>query len=92
MKRMDRTQPTRSRRSRLTRLAVQTLTPAASLLCSLAAMAADESKSYDARLERYPGNVTLDAGGSALTWLLVIVLVGLMIVVLLKNANRSHLD
>ena len=86
---MDRTPPLRAK---LTRLAVQTLTPVASLLFTLVAAAQEETTSYDARLERYPGKVTLDSGGTALTWLLVILLAGLCVGTLLKNANRTHLD
>ena len=59
----------------------------------LVAMAQDEeSKIYDARLEGYGSNVTLDAGGSGLTWLLLVVLAALCLGVLFKTAGRSHLD
>ena len=59
----------------------------------LAAVAQDEeSKIYDARLEGYGSNVTLDAGGSGLTWLLLVVLAALCLGVLFKTAGRSHLD
>ena len=51
-----------------------------------------EREIYDARLEVYPKNVTLDAGGPALTYFLLLVLGGLCLGVLFKNANRSHLD
>jgi hypothetical protein len=60
------------------------LTPLASV--------ADERVPYDARLEGYPQNVTLDGGGTALSWLLLIILAALCIGVMFKNANRSHLD
>ena len=59
----------------------------------LVAMAQDEeSKIYDARLEGYANNVTLDAGGSGLTWLLLVVLAALCLGVMFKTAGRSHLD
>ena len=64
-----------------------------SLASPLAALAQDEeSKIYDARLEGYPSNMTLDAGGSGLTWLLLVVLAALCLGVLFKTAGRSHLD
>ena len=52
----------------------------------------DEQKIYDARLEGYGGNMTLDSGGSGLTWLLLIVLAALCLGVLFKTSGRSHLD
>ena len=52
----------------------------------------DETKIYDARLEGYGSNVTLDSGGSGLTWLLLIVLAALCLGVLFKTSGRSHLD
>ena len=52
----------------------------------------DEKKIYDARLEGYGGNMTLDGGGSGLTWLLLIVLAALCLGVLFKSSGRSHLD
>jgi hypothetical protein len=53
---------------------------------------ADEKKIYDARLEGYENNVTLDAGGTGLTWLLLVVLGALCIGVLFKSGKRTHLD
>ena len=47
---------------------------------------------YDARLEGYENNVTLDAGGTGLTWLLLVVLGVLCIGVLFKSGKRTHLD
>jgi len=59
----------------------------------LLALAQDEeTKIYDARLEGYGGNMTLDSGGSGLTWLLLIVLAALCLGVLFKSSGRSHLD
>jgi hypothetical protein len=56
------------------------------------AFAQDEKEIYDARLEGYPNNMTLDGGGTGLTWLLLVVLAVLCLGVLFKNAGRSHLD
>jgi hypothetical protein len=67
----------------------------ATLLTPLASFAASENgerEIYDARLEVYPKNVTLDGGGTALMYFLLLVLAGLCVGVLFKNANRSHLD
>jgi hypothetical protein len=60
-------------------------------LASFAASESGEREIYDARLEAYPKNVTLDAGG-ALMYFLLLVLAGLCLGVLFKSANRSHLD
>jgi hypothetical protein len=64
---------------------------AAMWLTPLAARASDEKEPYDARLEGYGANVTLD-GNSGLTWLLLVVLGALCVGVLFKNSKRSHLD
>ena len=58
------------------------------------ALAQDEenSKVYDARLEGYPSNVTLDSSSTALLWLLMIVLAAMCVGVMFKNARRTHLD
>jgi hypothetical protein len=56
------------------------------------ALAQDESKVYDARLEGYEGNLTLSGGGSGLLWLLLIVMGVLCIGVLFKSSGRTHLD
>lgn len=57
------------------------------------AFAQDEDKAPpEARLENYPSKVTLDPGGTATSWLLFIVLTGLTVLVMFKNANRTHLD
>jgi hypothetical protein len=55
---------------------------------------ADDTKSYDGRLEGYGDkSVTLqDASGTGLTWLLLVGLGVLALGVLFKNSNRSHLD
>jgi len=57
-----------------------------------AALAQDEEKIYDARLEGYPGNVTLESRSTALMWLLLVVLAALCVGVMFKNARRTHLD
>lgn len=58
-----------------------------------AARAADEEKGpTEARLENYPSKVTLEESGTALTWITFLVLAGLTVGVMFKNANRSHLD
>jgi hypothetical protein len=55
-------------------------------------MAQEEIKYYDARLEGYPTNVTLDLGTTALTWLLFVFLSVVCIGVMFKSARRTHLD
>jgi hypothetical protein len=75
---------------RLLGRAVALLTLLASPLVGLAQE--NETKIYDARLEGYGTNVTLDSGGSGLTWLLLIVLAALCLGVLFKTSGRSHLD
>ena len=64
------------------------------LLSPITAMAQDDenSKIYDARLEGYPGNVTLESSSTALLWLLLIVLAAACVGVMFKNARRTHLD
>jgi hypothetical protein len=64
-------------------------------LCPLVALAQDQPKTialYDGRLEGYGKQVTLDAGSTALTWMLLIFLGLICLGVLFKNARRSHLD
>jgi hypothetical protein len=58
----------------------------------LALAQSDAKPVYDGRLEGFPSNVTLDGGGVALQWLLLAFLSAIAIVVLFKNAKRSHLD
>jgi hypothetical protein len=54
----------------------------------------DETDGVDARLKGYKdGSMALkDAGGTATSWLLLVVLSGMCIGVLFINAKRSHLD
>jgi hypothetical protein len=60
----------------------------------MAAMAQDEEedKIYDARLEGYSANVTLDSRSTALSWMLLMALAAVCVGVMFKSANRSHLD
>jgi hypothetical protein len=53
---------------------------------------AEAEKILDARLEGYKEVVKLTEGSTALTWMLLVVLVVMCMAVLFKNANRSHLD
>jgi hypothetical protein len=46
----------------------------------------------DARYEGYPANITLEGGGTALTWIALIVCGALVFGGLFKDAKRSHLD
>ncbi len=77
-------------RDRIICLAVAVLLVVMSPLSALAAD--DPSKVYDGRLEGYGRNLTLDAGGSALIWLLFIGIATIGLGVMFKNAQRSHLD
>ena len=52
----------------------------------------DERVVVDARLETFPGNVTLDPGSTAFTWIVWSILTVLALSVLFKNAKRTHLD
>ena len=51
-----------------------------------------EDKIYDARLEGYGTNVTLENSSTALMWLLLIVLGAICVGVMFKSAKRTHLD
>jgi cytochrome c-type biogenesis protein CcmH/NrfF len=51
-----------------------------------------EDKIYDARLEGYGTNVTLENSSTALMWLLLVVLGAICVGVMFKNAKRTHLD
>jgi hypothetical protein len=58
-----------------------------------ASSSSDEEKApTDARLENYPQKVTLEEGGTAFSWIIFLVLAALCVGVMLKSANRSHLD
>jgi len=62
------------------------------LLCPAMALAADEEKVPDARIQNFQKTVSLPEGGTALTWLLLIFLTLICLAALFKNAKRTHLD
>ena len=51
-----------------------------------------EKEVLDARLEGYDKNVTIEGGGSALMWVLMVLLTGITVGTMFKNAKRTHLD
>jgi len=56
------------------------------------ALAADEDKLPDARIQNFTKTVSVPEGGTALTWLLLIFLTLICLATLFKNAKRTHLD
>ena len=58
----------------------------------ISALADDNSKSYDGRLDDYNRNVTLDNSGTAFSYFIWAGLGVLGLVVMFKDAKRSHLD
>lgn len=63
--------------------------------------AADEPPvAYDARAEGYyngpgvaaPGQLTVQSTGTALVWIIMLVLTGAAVGVMFKNSGRTHLD
>ncbi len=56
------------------------------------ALAADEDKLPDARIQNFTKPVSVPEGGTALTWLLLIFLTLICLAALFKNAKRTHLD
>jgi hypothetical protein len=58
----------------------------------MSAKADDNSKSYDGRLDDYGKPVTLDNGGTALTYFIWVGLGVVGLIVMFKDAKRSHLD
>jgi hypothetical protein len=50
------------------------------------------AKSFDGRLDDYNKPVTLDSGGTALTYFIWVGLGVLALIVTFKDAKRSHLD
>ncbi len=65
---------------------------AAVVLWPALALAADEEKPPDARIQNFQKPVTVPEGGTALTWLFLILLTGICLAALFKNARRTHLD
>ena len=62
------------------------------LLSPAMALAADEDKLPDARIQNFTKTVSIPEGGTALTWLLLIFLTLICLAALFKNAKRTHLD
>ena len=62
------------------------------LLSPVMALAADEDKAPDARIQNFSKPVSIPEGGTALTWLLLIFLTVICLAALFKNAKRTHLD
>ena len=61
-------------------------------LTAFAAKDEEETNLWEARMEGYATAVRLEDKGTALTWLLVIVLSATALAAMLKNAKRTHLD
>jgi hypothetical protein len=75
------------------KLAVVIALSAAYVMPLPAAYAQDDEKGpTEARLENYPSKVTLEESGTATSWVVFLILSGLTILVMFKNANRTHLD
>ena len=70
-------------------VAVVTLAPASS---ALARTEEPEKEIYDARLEGYTNNPTIQGGGAGLIWVSMTVLGVLCCAGLFKDAKRTHLD
>jgi len=62
------------------------------LVAPAMALAADEDKLPDARIQNFTKVVSVPEGGTALTWLLLIFLTIVCLAALFKNAKRTHLD
>ena len=71
---------------------VFSLTLLSVLLAPALALADDAPEPYDARMLGYPSSVQLDGGGTALSWIVLVLLGVLTIAVLFKDAKRTHLD
>jgi hypothetical protein len=80
-----------------TRIIAKLLTLAFAVALPLAAFASssdDDSDGIDARLKGYKeGTMALkDASGTALSWILLIILAAICIGVLFMSSKRTHLD
>ena len=79
-----------------TRILAKLLTLAFAIAVPVVALASndDEPDGIDARLKGYPtGSMALkDASGTALTWILLIILAAICIGVLFMSSKRTHLD
>lgn len=53
---------------------------------------AEEEQRIDARIQNFQKPVIVPEGGTALTWLLLILLTLVCLAALFKNAKRTHLD
>jgi len=62
------------------------------LLAPVMALAADDEKLPDARIQNFSKTVSVPEDGTALTWLLLIFLTLICLAALFKNAKRTHLD
>lgn len=64
----------------------------AMLASPMAVMAQEEGPVPEARLEGYPAPVTLPPSGSAVSWILLLVMAGACAGVMFKQAKRTHMD
>lgn len=62
------------------------------LAAPLGALAQDDEKRIEARVQNYSKPVEVPESSSALTWLLFLLLAAICLSVLLMNPKRSHLD
>jgi len=93
MRKMNARKPSLARRfRRWGAVAVLALAPLLAPATSMARTEEPEPDMYDARLEGYPGSVTLPLSSTGLTWFLFIILAVVAAGGLFKDAKRSHLD
>jgi hypothetical protein len=52
----------------------------------------DATPDHDARLDGYPTKMVLDANGTAITYILMVLMGGLCIGAMFISGKRSHLD
>ncbi len=71
---------------------VQLICWAIGLLAMPAMALAEDEPRVDARLQNFQKNVSVPEGGTALTWMLLILLTMVCLAALFKNAKRTHLD